>query len=40
MRQMWTRNRLSMDEVDMMRGVCTAMIRSAAHTADISDPAN
>ena len=30
-RQMWTRNRLSADEVDMLRGLCTAMIRSAAH---------
>lgn len=40
MRQMWTRNRLSLDEVDMMRGVCTAMIHAAAHTADTSDPAN
>lgn len=34
MHQMWTRNRLSRDEVDMMRGLCTAMIRTAdaAHT--------
>ncbi|HET8702904.1 RNA methyltransferase [Castellaniella sp.] len=31
MRQMWTRNRLSTDEVDMVRGMCTAMIRSAGH---------
>ncbi|HEX7387544.1 MAG TPA: RNA methyltransferase [Castellaniella sp.] len=29
MRQMWIRNRLSVDEVDMMRGVCTAMIHAA-----------
>ena len=29
MRQMWTRNRLSADEVDMVRGLCTAMIRAA-----------
>ncbi len=29
MRQMWIRNRLSADEVDMVRGLCTAMIRSA-----------
>ncbi|CAM3773196.1 RNA methyltransferase [Castellaniella denitrificans] len=33
MRQMWTRNRLSADEVDMVRGLCTAMIRSAEHAA-------
>ena len=33
MRQMWTRNRLSADEVDMVRGLCTAMIRSAGHAA-------
>jgi tRNA/rRNA methyltransferase len=39
-RQMWMRNRLSVDEVDMMRGVCTAMIQSVAHTADTPDPAN
>lgn len=29
LRQMWMRNQLSNDEVDMMRGVCTAMIRTA-----------
>ena len=36
MRQMWTRNRLSIDEVDMLRGLCTAMIRTArrAHSQD------
>jgi hypothetical protein len=34
------RNRLSVDEVDMMRGVCTAMIQSVAHAADTPDPAN
>lgn len=36
MRQMWTRNRLSTDEVDMLRGLCTAMIRTArlAHPQD------
>lgn len=35
MRQMWIRNRLSADEVDMVRGLCTAMIRSAgSDTAD------
>lgn len=36
MRQMWTRNCLSADEVDMMRGLCTAMIRTArlAHPQD------
>ncbi len=33
MRQMWTRNRLSADEVDMVRGLCTAMIRSAGRPA-------
>ncbi|MHA3903473.1 RNA methyltransferase [Castellaniella sp. WN] len=33
MRQMWTRNRLSADEVDMVRGLCTAMIRSAGPAA-------
>lgn len=38
MRQMWTRNRLSTDEVDMMRGLCTAMIRTARHTHP-QDPA-
>ncbi len=32
MRQMWTRSRLTTDEVDMMRGLCTAMIRTARHT--------
>ncbi|WP_084386780.1 RNA methyltransferase [Castellaniella caeni] len=30
-RQMFTRNRLTTDEVDMMRGLCTAMIRTAQH---------
>jgi len=36
MRQLWTRSRLSTDEVDMMRGLCTAMIRTAriAHPQD------
>lgn len=34
MRQMWTRNRLSADEVDMVRGMCTAMIRSAQRETD------
>ncbi|MGB6241088.1 MAG: RNA methyltransferase [Castellaniella sp.] len=36
MRQMWTRSRLSTDEVDMLRGLCTAMIRTArlAHPQD------
>ena len=29
MRHLFTRNALSQDEVDMLRGVCTAMIRSA-----------
>ena len=29
MRHLFTRNQLSQDEVDMMRGVCTAMIRAA-----------
>jgi len=35
MRQMWTRNRLSADEVDMVRGLCTAMIRSAGRTTPL-----
>ena len=30
MRHLFTRNELSQDEVDMMRGVCTAMIRAAS----------
>lgn len=39
MRQMWTRNHLSVDEVAMVRGMCTAMLRTArlAHSQD-SDP--
>jgi tRNA/rRNA methyltransferase len=37
MRQMWMRNRLSMDEVDMMRGLCTAMIRTAEKAATPHD---
>jgi tRNA/rRNA methyltransferase len=39
MRQMWTRNRLSADEVDMVRGLCTAMIRSAGHASTPNDRA-
>ncbi|HUH87131.1 MAG TPA: RNA methyltransferase [Pusillimonas sp.] len=31
MRHLFTRNQLSNDEVDMMRGVCTAMIKAANH---------
>ena len=31
MRQMWIRNRLSVDEVDMVRGLCTAMIRTSGN---------
>ncbi|MFT0533111.1 RNA methyltransferase [Castellaniella hirudinis] len=36
MRQMLTRNHLSADEVDMLRGLCTAMLRTArkAHPQD------
>ncbi|MDY0310106.1 MAG: RNA methyltransferase [Castellaniella sp.] len=37
MRHMWTRNRLSADEVDMVRGLCTAMIRSAGQAAHPND---
>lgn len=37
MRQMWTRNRLSADEVDMIRGLCTAMIRSTRHAHPLND---
>ncbi|CAM5223241.1 tRNA/rRNA methyltransferase OS=Castellaniella defragrans OX=75697 GN=HNR28_002531 PE=3 SV=1 [Castellaniella defragrans] len=37
MRQMWTRNRLSLDEVDMMRGLCTAMIRTAEEAQLLHD---
>lgn len=33
MRQLLTRNRLSIDEVDMLRGVCTAMIKTARRAA-------
>lgn len=31
MRHMLTRNHLSIDEVDMLRGMCTAMIKTARH---------
>jgi tRNA/rRNA methyltransferase len=31
MRHLLTRNHLSVDEVDMLRGMCTAMIKAAHH---------
>lgn len=37
MRQMWIRNRLSADEVDMVRGLCTAMIRTARQCHPLDD---
>lgn len=30
MHLLWTRSRMSIDEVDMMRGLCTAMLRTAS----------
>lgn len=37
MQQMWIRNHLSHDEVDMVRGLCTAMIRTAQHAHRLKD---
>ncbi|MFA7436824.1 RNA methyltransferase [Castellaniella sp.] len=36
MRQLWIRAQPSVDEVDMLRGLCTAMIRSRARHTDTS----
>ena len=38
MQHLWQKSDLTQDEVDMLRGVCTAMIRSAQNQKDLFKP--